>query len=55
MVVIVKEEGPLALYKGWTPSFVRMAPQTILTFIFLEQFRNIYWDRYAVRNKVRYE
>ncbi|KAJ2555849.1 hypothetical protein EV175_002169 [Coemansia sp. RSA 1933] len=55
MAVIVKEEGPLALYKGWTPSFVRMAPQTILTFIFLEQFRNLYWDRHAVHNKVRYE
>ncbi|KAJ1962264.1 hypothetical protein GGI12_002751 [Dipsacomyces acuminosporus] len=55
MVVIAKEEGPLALYKGWTPSFVRMAPQTILTFIFLEQFRNIYWDAHAKKNKVRYE
>ncbi|KAI8320212.1 mitochondrial carrier [Martensiomyces pterosporus] len=55
MVLIVKEEGPLALYKGWTPSFVRMAPQTILTFIFLEQFRNLYWDAHASRNKVRYE
>ncbi|KAJ1943237.1 hypothetical protein FBU59_002975 [Linderina macrospora] len=55
LVLIAKEEGPLALYKGWTPSFVRMAPQTILTFIFLEQFRNIYWDRTAKANKVRYE
>ncbi|KAI9502135.1 hypothetical protein GGI25_003565 [Coemansia spiralis] len=55
MVVIAKEEGPLALYKGWTPAFVRMAPQTILTFIFLEQFRNIYWNNYASRNKVRFE
>ncbi|KAJ1666127.1 hypothetical protein IW140_001846 [Coemansia sp. RSA 1813] len=55
MAVIAKEEGPLALYKGWTPAFVRMAPQTILTFIFLEQFRSIYWDRHALHNKVRYE
>ncbi|KAJ2559210.1 hypothetical protein EV175_000439 [Coemansia sp. RSA 1933] len=51
MAIIVKEEGPLALYKGWTPAFVRTAPQTILTFIFLEQFRNLYWDQHAVRNK----
>ncbi|ORX66007.1 mitochondrial carrier [Linderina pennispora] len=55
MVLIAKEEGPMALYKGWTPSFVRMAPQTILTFIFLEQFKSIYWDRTAKANKVRYE
>ncbi|KAJ2102224.1 hypothetical protein GGI16_003262 [Coemansia sp. S142-1] len=55
MVLIAREEGPLALYKGWTPAFVRMAPQTILTFIFLEQFRNLYWDRHALKNKVRYE
>ncbi|KAJ2352622.1 hypothetical protein GGF43_003712 [Coemansia sp. RSA 2618] len=55
MVLIVREEGVRALYKGWTPSFVRMAPQTILTFIFLEQFRSVYWDSYASRNKVRFE
>ncbi|KAJ1727465.1 hypothetical protein LPJ61_004553 [Coemansia biformis] len=55
LVVIVREEGVRALYKGWTPSFVRMAPQTILTFIFLEQFRNVYWNRYALRHRVRFE
>ncbi|KAJ2697146.1 hypothetical protein FB645_005998 [Coemansia sp. IMI 203386] len=54
MVVIAKEEGVMALYKGWTPAFVRMAPQTILTFIFLEQFRNVYWDAYAKKNNVRF-
>ncbi|KAJ2657331.1 hypothetical protein IWW48_004575 [Coemansia sp. RSA 1200] len=55
MATIAREEGPLALYKGWTPAFVRMAPQTILTFIFLEQFRNVYWARHAQKNSVRYE
>ncbi|KAJ2846393.1 hypothetical protein IWW36_004375 [Coemansia brasiliensis] len=55
MVLITKEEGVRALYKGWTPSFVRMAPQTILTFIFLEQFRNFYWNRYSIRKQVRFE
>ncbi|KAJ1874480.1 hypothetical protein LPJ55_001479 [Coemansia sp. RSA 990] len=55
MVLITKEEGIRALYKGWTPSFVRMAPQTILTFIFLEQFRNFYWNRYSIRKQVRFE
>ncbi|KAJ2722130.1 hypothetical protein GGI07_003515 [Coemansia sp. Benny D115] len=54
MVAIAREEGPMALYKGWTPAFVRMAPQTILTFIFLEQFKNLYWDRYAKKHQVRF-
>jgi len=31
--------GPLAFYKGYVPAFVRLAPQTILTFVFLEQIR----------------
>ncbi|KAJ2510323.1 hypothetical protein GGI11_005528 [Coemansia sp. RSA 2049] len=30
-----------------------MAPQTILTFIFLEQFRNVYWARHAQKNSGR--
>ncbi|KAG7209719.1 hypothetical protein KM043_011354 [Ampulex compressa] len=32
--------GPLAFFKGYVPAFVRLAPQTILTFIFLEQLRS---------------
>ncbi|NWZ66757.1 DIC protein, partial [Acrocephalus arundinaceus] len=31
--------GPLAFYKGFVPAAVRLVPQTILTFIFLEQLR----------------
>jgi len=31
--------GPLAFYKGYIPAFVRLGPQTILTFIFFEQLR----------------
>jgi dicarboxylate transporter 10 len=31
--------GPLGFYKGFIPAFVRLAPQTILTFIFFEQLR----------------
>ncbi|CAL7933046.1 unnamed protein product [Xylocopa violacea] len=31
--------GPLAFFKGYVPAFVRLAPQTILTFVFLEQLR----------------
>lgn len=33
------KEGPLAFFKGYVPAFVRLAPHTILTFVFLEQLR----------------
>lgn len=33
------KEGPLAFYKGYIPAFVRLAPHTVLTFVFLEQLR----------------
>ncbi|XP_014253918.1 mitochondrial dicarboxylate carrier isoform X2 [Cimex lectularius] len=31
--------GPLGFFKGFVPAFVRLAPQTILTFLFMEQLR----------------
>nr|XP_050867584.1 mitochondrial dicarboxylate carrier isoform X1 [Vespula vulgaris] len=31
--------GPLAFFKGYVPAFIRLAPQTVLTFLFLEQLR----------------
>ncbi|CAH2236780.1 mitochondrial dicarboxylate carrier-like [Pararge aegeria] len=33
------KEGPLAFFKGYIPAFVRLAPHTVLTFVFLEQLR----------------
>lgn len=30
------------LYRGWTPSFIRIGPHTVATFIFLEQHRKLY-------------
>ncbi|CAH1645513.1 unnamed protein product [Spodoptera littoralis] len=36
------KEGPLAFFKGYIPAFVRLAPHTILTFVFLEQLRMNY-------------
>ena len=32
-------EGPGAFYKGYVPAFVRLGPQTVLTFVFFEQLR----------------
>lgn len=32
----LQEEGPKFLFKGWTPAFMRLAPNTVLMFVFLE-------------------
>ncbi|NXB99009.1 DIC protein, partial [Orthonyx spaldingii] len=34
--------GPLAFYKGFVPAAVRLIPQTVLTFVFLEQLRKYF-------------
>ncbi|KAK9711938.1 Mitochondrial carrier protein [Popillia japonica] len=31
--------GPLGFFKGYVPAFFRLAPHTIITFIFFEQLR----------------
>ncbi|KAF7340085.1 hypothetical protein MVEN_01926600 [Mycena venus] len=32
----VREEGPRVLFKGWTPAFMRLGPNTVLLFVFFE-------------------
>lgn len=39
---ITKREGLGWTFKGWVPSFIRLGPQTIATFLFLEQHKKIY-------------
>lgn len=36
---IVKNEGLRALFKGWTPAFLRLGPHTIVTFLVLEELK----------------
>lgn len=36
----VKTEGVGFMFRGWLPSFIRLGPHTILTFVFLEQLKN---------------
>jgi len=36
---VVQKEGFFALWKGFTPYYLRLGPQTILTFIILEQLK----------------
>ncbi|CAO3678997.1 unnamed protein product [Rhizopus stolonifer] len=42
MKQMFKAEGISAFFKGWTPAFIRLGPQTIITFVVLEQFKGWY-------------
>lgn len=35
-------EGVRWIFKGWVPSFMRLGPHTIFTFIFFEQYKKAY-------------
>ena len=35
----IARNGPSGFYKGFVPAFIRLGPQTVLTFVFLEQLR----------------
>ncbi|CAI2722644.1 unnamed protein product [Schistosoma spindalis] len=39
---VIRNEGILSLWKGFTPYFLRIGPHTVLTFIFLEQLNRLY-------------
>ncbi|KAK3946416.1 mitochondrial dicarboxylate transporter [Diplogelasinospora grovesii] len=39
---IYAAEGMRWMFKGWVPSFLRLGPQTICTFLFLESHRKVY-------------
>ncbi|KAL8282063.1 hypothetical protein RB600_005492 [Gaeumannomyces tritici] len=42
VIDIYSAEGVGWMFKGWVPSFLRLGPQTICTFLFLEAHRNMY-------------
>jgi solute carrier family 25 (mitochondrial dicarboxylate transporter), member 10 len=37
----LRNEGPTFFMKGWTPAWCRLAPYTILTFVFMEQLQRL--------------
>ncbi|WYZ36028.1 hypothetical protein EsH8_X_000675 [Colletotrichum jinshuiense] len=37
----LREEGARFLMKGWTPAWLRLTPNTVLTFVFMEQLRKL--------------
>lgn len=39
---ITRKEGLGWMFKGWVPSFIRVGPHTILTFLFLEEHKKYY-------------
>jgi len=39
---IYRAEGITWMFRGWVPSFIRLGPHTIVTFLFLEQHKKIY-------------
>ncbi|KAH6621403.1 mitochondrial carrier domain-containing protein [Chaetomium sp. MPI-SDFR-AT-0129] len=39
---VYAKEGMRWMFKGWVPSFLRLGPQTICTFLFLESHRKVY-------------
>ena len=41
-VKVIRNEGVLSLWKGFTPYYARLGPHTVLTFIFLEQLNKHY-------------
>lgn len=45
----VQKEGILFAFRGWVPSFVRLGPQTIITFLVLEQLKH---TRIGVRTPI---
>lgn len=38
----LKHEGPLALYKGFTPAYARLAPHRMVHFMTLEQITKFF-------------
>lgn len=45
---ITAKEGFGWMFKGWVPSFIRLGPHTIATFLFLEQHKKIYRRVYGL-------
>lgn len=40
LVTSIKAEGVGFMFRGWTPAFVRLGPQTIITFVAMEQLKH---------------
>ncbi|OAP60713.1 hypothetical protein AYL99_05715 [Fonsecaea erecta] len=41
IVESLRNEGPGFVMRGWTPAWLRLAPNTVLTFVFIEQLQKL--------------
>lgn len=37
---VLNDYGPIGFFRGFLPAFIRLAPQTMLTFVFLEKLKD---------------
>jgi len=49
---MIRNEGILSLFKGWTPAFIRLGPHTIVTFMVLEQLKQWHQAFYSRQTAV---
>ena len=42
LIHVTRTEGIIWAFRGWVPSFIRLGPHTIATFLFLEQHKRLY-------------
>jgi dicarboxylate transporter 10 len=49
---IYRTDGLRWMFKGWVPSFLRLGPHTICTFVFLEMHRKTYRKVKGIEDKV---
>jgi len=42
IINVIRKEGVFSLWKGFSPTYLRIGPHTVLTFIFLEQMNKSY-------------
>lgn len=47
IINIAKNEGIMALWKGFVPTYCRIGPHTIITFVCNEQFANFYRTHFS--------
>lgn len=38
----IRHEGLRVLFRGWLPAWLRMVPNTCLTFVFFEQLKRVF-------------
>ncbi|KAI8320211.1 mitochondrial carrier [Martensiomyces pterosporus] len=43
---IYAKEGIAAFFKGWVPSYIRLCPQLVITFVIYERLRKSYFSHY---------